>query len=488
MARLWLMRAICGLILASFLFVTVSGIPLDLENIQKTNKISDFDPLVDVEVTVDVQKIRSLEKYEYPNPKTFEKIDLLSAPDFFVKVLINDQEFTSPTWNNIKYVYNPQFSPTADVPDDVEEVNIKIQLWDWSLTGNRLCDISRHKSKFDVDLTYNIISGHWTGDDYLTDASGYRRLNGCDDGSIYASDRDCELWFDIYQNDFDGDGIPYLIEVDTYGTDPTVDNRGQDPNNDGIPIEWDYKWGYDPFAADNHKNLDPDDDGLNNLEEYLVSQWDSNPFRQDIFVELDQMEAGPNGEPASLLPSGAKELLYTAFNRYNKVFHIDDGSMGGGEMIPFHSVVGHGHLDDFYDDYFLHGSINNWRKGVFRYSLVVYDPGMAGYNFGRGAFVIGVKYVDKKVVPNTVKNRDIAYASVYMHETGHTLRLFNPGVDNHNTKYPWQMDYWVYGPYKSCMNYRYTYRLVDYSDGSRPVNDFEDWENMDLTRFQHQWP
>ncbi len=50
-------------------------------------------------------------------------------------------------------------------------------------------------------------TGHWTGDDALQDISGYGRLNGCDDGTIYKKDRDCELWFSITQNDFEQDSI-----------------------------------------------------------------------------------------------------------------------------------------------------------------------------------------------------------------------------------------------------------------------------------------
>jgi hypothetical protein len=95
--------------------------------------------------------------------------------------------------------------------------------------------------------------------------------------------------------------------------------------------------------------------------------------------------------------------------------------------------------------------------------------------------------VDNKVIPDTPEFEAIAYASVYMHELGHTLDIYNPGVDNQRSKNPLQFYWWVYGPYKSCMNYRYTYRLVDYSDGSRMFNDFDDWEQMDLTAFEHHW-
>jgi hypothetical protein len=76
-----------------------------------------------------------------------------------------------------------------------------------------------------------------------------------------------------------------------------------------------------------------------------------------------------------------------------------------------------------------------------------------------------------------------------MHETGHTLGIFSDntaGCDDQESKLPWQKNFWRWGPYKSCMNYRYTYRLVDYSDGSRGQNDFDDWDFLDLTFFQRQ--
>ena len=81
---------------------------------------------------------------------------------------------------------------------------------------------------------------NYMGDDYLGDPSGYGRLSGIDDNSIYEQDRDCELWFTISQNDFDGDGFPYWLEVNMYNTSPLINNRGEDADGDGIPIEWEY--------------------------------------------------------------------------------------------------------------------------------------------------------------------------------------------------------------------------------------------------------
>jgi hypothetical protein len=71
-----------------------------------------------------------------------------------------------------------------------------------------------------------------------------------------------------------------------------------------------------------------------------------------------------------------------------------------------------------------------------------------------------------------------------MHELGHTLQINIPGGHEQNTKAPWQYRYWFWRAYKSCMNYGYTYFLVDYSDGSRGKNDHDDWSNLDLVAFQ----
>jgi hypothetical protein len=92
----------------------------------------DFDPLVDIEVTVEIQKIRAFDKYDRQVLRR-EYVDRTSDPDFYVKVFINNVEFTSDTWDDTKYIYDPQFSPTLDVPDDEEFVEIKIQLWDWKV-------------------------------------------------------------------------------------------------------------------------------------------------------------------------------------------------------------------------------------------------------------------------------------------------------------------------------------------------------------------
>lgn len=516
-------KILCLLIIAIFSFssnvpaikISEKSTSYNIKNFNETfnnniqissfNEGADIDPLVDLEVTVTIKEIRAL-----------HKIDGAGEADFFVIIYINDVKFKSKIWFNQNYVNEP-WSATLNVPDEDENVSIKIRLMDWNLGLDRICDLSDNsdvpRNNSDINLIYNLKIAHWTGDDYIypysswADPSGYGRLNGCDDNSIYDEERDCLILFDITQNDYDGDNIPYWTEVNMYKTDPTVDDTGRDDDSDGVPIEWEFKWGllleqdyhsdtwnfisfYDPFKWENHSTLDPDNDGLNNVEEYLTSEWGSDPYRKDIFVELDQMEAGPDGEPASVLPEMSKDLLRDAFDKYNIVFHLDDGGMGGGEMIPFDLETPQRDLGFIYQEYFLHGDANNWRRGVFHYGLLVYDATYAGYVFGVGdgywgAYQISSKRVEKPIhLPFTPERKAVAYASVYMHELGHTLDIKMPGGHSLGDYYPWQIGWWKWRPYKSCMNYGYTYLLVDYSDGSRGRNDHNDWGTLDLLAFQ----
>jgi len=531
------LKRIIGLFILTILFassVSATSLKLNSQSPQQENMDeTDLDPLVDTTITVEIQKIRSLEKRDLQTHH-IEKIDWFSDPDFYVKVFINNVEFTSPIWHNERYIENVGWSAKLNVPDDEEIVNIRIELWDWNLGRDKRCDVScmnydatdNYRTSFGVDLTYSIMTGHWWGDDFAyeefisADPSGYGRLNGCDDGSIYQRERDCELWFDIYQNDFDNDNIPYWTEINVYGTDPETCDIGRDDDGDGVPIEWEHKWGhfawynwhedtynhvwiYDPFKWEDHANLDPDLDGLDNVEEYLTSQWGSDPFRQDIFLEIDQMEIGPNGE-GNTIPQLTKDLLKNAFRRHNIVLHIDDGCMGGGQTnIPFDEDTSNSELKNIYLNFFLNGDKNFWRKGVFHYGLIVYHASYAGFAFVGDdkvdCFQVSTKAHDQIPSRYPILNRivwadmnmedirAVVYAGAMMHETGHTLGIFHgntPGCDDQEGKKPWQISFWKWRPYKSVMNYEYVYKMVDYSDGSRGRNDFNDWGRIDLTRFQ----
>ena len=505
-------KKIIILAIVMMLVLSTNAIAIKISNEQKISEkinqagLEDLDPNADIKVTVSIKQIRALDEFEK-----------LNGPDFYVKIFICDNEFQSQIWNDEKYLYGDPylFQATENIPDYMENVSIKIQLWDHQIGFDRLCDLSdslyeSYPQTYDIDLIYNTKTGSWDGDDYnyphsiYADESGYGRVNGCDDNSIYENDRDCELYFDITQTDTDGDGIPYWTEVNIFETDPMVNDSGRDDDGDGVPIEWEHKWGhyigydwhedkveyiwyFDPFKYENHSQMDFDEDGLNNVEEFMMAKWGSDPFRQDIYLEMDQMEAGPKGEPASIMPEGAKELLKDPFHRRNIVYHIDTGQMGGGEMIPFMESIEWSRegMDEIYDEYFLHGDEDNWRRGVFFYGSILYDAGFQGYNYRSGAFQISLKCIrDSQKFALTFYGEDMAFASVFMHEHGHALGLNHIYGHDTDSYYPWQINWWKYRPYKSCMNYGYTYVLVDYSDGSRGKNDMDDWGTIDLTLFQ----
>ena len=486
------------------------------ENNEIIKTVTDLPPLddnIDYKIIFTIKEIRA-----------FDIIDIISDPDFYVKLYVNDEQFLSKTWFNQKYV-NETWSITVDVPDDKENVTIKIQLWDQNPGKDRLCDIGNLYDqslidKRDIDIIYNLKTGHWIGDDFLSpnsgwgsDFSGYGRVNGCDDGTYYQNDRDCELIFDITQNDEDGDGIPTWTEKYIYHSDPNINNTGWDNDSDGVPIEWEWKWGntfyynywnhrweyywfYNPNNWEDQATLDPDEDGLQNIEEYYTSQWGSNPFLQDVFLELDQMELGPEGQ-GGFVPDLANDLLRDAFGKRNIFIHIDDGCMGGGEKtIPFDIVTTHYELLQIYWDFFLHNDPNNWRRGVFHYAIIDYNAPKSGYAFSTrvndkvflDCFQLSTDIMEDPVIDNIFYNiirrktlnkemhRAIRYAGTMMHELGHTFGISGPGHASGN--------HFKYRNYKSCMNYDNVYWLVDYSDGTHGKYDFDDWDAIDLTYFQ----
>ncbi len=455
----------------------------------RTIILDDLDPLVDLNITIDILAIRAL-----------DEIDSL-LPNFYLKIFFNEDEFASPVWENNSYLYDC-WSVSKDVDDNVEMVNISIELWNKGSTCDQICDISKQKNVDDngytANLFYSLKTGRWHGEDYyIGDASGYGRLNGCDDGSIYEDENDAELWFDINQNDFDGDELSYYMESSIYGTDPQISNLGEDNDNDGLPIEWEHHWGFNPLIWEDHYSLDPDRDSLNDTEEYLMREYGADPFRKDVFLEMDFMENGSGGEQIEV-PDETFEILKNPFNRRNIVFH-SDFQVEGGELIPFDDFAENKDLLNIYNNFFLHNDSENYRRGVFHYGIVVFyrKPSMAfsgdvspfyGYFPGTNSFVISKSSPDYYYY---YFNEEISIAQLYaynfMHELGHHfgIRFGKPfGCDNILSSKIWQPGFWRFAHYKSIMNYRYVFSIFDYSDGTHGVRDYDDWKNIDLSYFE----
>ena len=276
-----------------------------------------------------------------------------------------------------------------------------------------------------------------------------------------------------------------------------IEIPGDDTDNDDAPDWWEEKWGYNPSVWNDHLNLDPDEDALNNIEECFTDQWGSNPNKKDIFLEYDWVASLYPNSPSKKLSAESKEKLIAVFEKHNIALHIDDGNLGenGGEEIPYISNFSFADLRDLYWDYFLHNDLNNPRKGIFHYCLVCdYGPGV-GFAFvgwdHLDSFDISVRMQE---INQPDHKRQCLISGGGLHELGHTLGLFvddHGGNDNIGVTKPLTLQWWKYRSYKSCMNYLHTYRILDYSDGSHGWGDFDDWDALDFSFFKNshfEWP
>jgi hypothetical protein len=358
-------------------------------------------------------------------------------------------------------------------------------------TSEELFNRGSDTEKETIRLTYDYRTGRWTGDDSLKDKDGYGHYLG----------EDYEVWFNIYQSDYDHDGIPFWIEENILHTDPTVDDRTSDPDKDGIPTSWEWKWGYDPFVWDDHENLDPDIDGIENIEEYQMRQRFANPFQPEMFIETDGMQQGGIFDLAPhVLPMEAQQMIIERFAQHGIWVYIDDGGdfwrdgpiNGGGELVPYHryldDVTGKESLS-FYKHYF-----SDDRKGIFRYIVMGNEGGFNNPCFYNtfDMIIVGTGLRDSVMVRSAFTPRayKVGIAKVALHELGHSLGLIPwtfPGNDilGAAKRYPSMSDeeYERYlNEYYSIMNYQYIYRdklLFDFSHGENGAPyDQNDWVHL----------
>lgn len=293
------------------------------------------------------------------------------------------------------------------------------------------------------------------------------------------------------------DNEPYMNDETSGNTEKQINLPGTDTDGDDVPDWWEKKWGYNPDVWDDHGNLDPDNDALNNFEECYTDQYDSNPFHKDIFLEIDWMES-PNPNKSNKPSTELMERIIAFFDEHEITLHVDLGDLDGGEEIPITCCSFHFSFDklqNLYWNYFLHNDLNNPRKGIFHYGIICnYCPDLNFPFFGWDqfdSFAISAQELEEK---NPLFSRGRLIAGGVVHHLGHTLGLLadtHGGIDNLNAANPFSLQCWKYRNYKSCMNYHYKYKLLTFSDGDHGKGDFDDWSNFDFSFFKDshfEWP
>ena len=390
----------------------------------------DFDPLVDIKAKVKIERARSIGGEK--------KVSMAVSIDGAREVI----SFTGDELLNI--------TVWQDVDDAKQDVIIT-----FAMGAER------------KQLTYDLARGDWYGDDSRGDADGYGhiRFTGA------------EVWFTLGYNDYDRDGLTHWEEMNIYHTNPLVDDRGRDYDGDGLPIEWEDRYGFSDFYRENH-SIDYDGDGLNDYEEYAMAPLFSDPFARDIFVEVDYMKGYE-------MYGESIQMLYDAFAAHHITLHIEVD-----EELPYKEHLYYRDEREIYWDHFLHGNVSNSRLGVYHYVIL----GSYGSSRRGGHAFVGFENLDSFMLAGQYMNdwrtgskRKVAYASLFMHELGHTLGLFDDtfgGIDNESCNAPWLPGFWKYRNYHSCLNYRYAFQLVDYSSGAHLIHDFDDWGSINLGFFK----
>jgi len=419
-------------------------------------------------------------------------------PNYHFEAFIDDKEWIGININNwdTGYIGWENITP---VKDEQVECDIELKIFE---TKKKLIR-SYDKEVLSFEITYDFKTGRWHGDDSFNDSDGYGHI----------SSPNYEIWFDVHQGDEDNDGIPYWWEVNKLNTDPRIDDSKLDPDMDGIPSSWEWKWGYDPFKYDNHSILDPENDGLSNIEEYTMRKWLANPFYKDIYIEVDFMEEGPGIFACKhILWKESQYMVMDKFHEHDITVHIDDGwsggpTNGGGEYLRF--IKEYVHMWSGVGTEFYKYNFADERKGIFRYAVVYHSAGWAWPQDSKMWIDVmtvrsNYKAYLKTFFPPAITPRlkRLSMAVLLMHELGHTLGLissYHKGIDNATmvgrnnlppiqkmkAKFEATKDW---SNYESCMNYnKYAMYLLDYSDGTHGNNDFNDWSFIDLTYFNKPW-
>ncbi len=355
--------------------------------------------------------------------------------------------------------------------------NSYCEITNCNLYGNRLYGIESDKNSF-----YTAKNNYWGA----KKGPSYTAFGNSDRVSFKPIKNKIDPWKTQEIKDI---GSNWIVEKEFQKNELEIEKTKKiifsekDTDKDNVPDFWEEKWGYDPKKYDEHNTLDPDNDGLNNIEECYTEKYGSNPFYKDIFIEVDYSK---ENMPTKEYIDRAKEI----FKEKEISLHIDTGELDGGEEIPYSSINSASDFRDIYWDYFLENDIDNPRKGIFHYAIVVDEI----EEIYPGFVFVGLNNLD--TIGLATKNSEKNYWYVdkgklitggIIHELGHSMGLLiddHGGIDNLGSVKFFTKEGWMYKNYFSCLNYRYVYLLLGFSDGSHGRGDFDDYSNLDYSFFK----
>ena len=203
-------------------FFTEEKISLEDETIEYEldDRIS---PLTNQGLTLEINRIRHRGLID-----NIMKIGLSwrNQPRFYVVTDIDDFKYSS--YEEFGFIYGvwdtflQENRIIRDAEEEQETSEIVLTIVEKEKKGLiRSHDVEKER----IHITYDYRTGCWVGDDFFRDNDGYGHYVG----------KYFEVWFNVYQTDFDHDVIPYWTEVNIIHTNPRVDDSKLDTDKDGIP-------------------------------------------------------------------------------------------------------------------------------------------------------------------------------------------------------------------------------------------------------------
>jgi len=274
---------------------------------------NDVDPLVDVSLTL---HIKSAIAYEFAEPLDGGNPDIYFKVYWTIGAQWSSESVTQTFWGKRQVT---DVSMQVNVPDYKMEISLQIFMMD---NDDRDTELNNFDDPFDINsidgdwslhIAYDPITGRWTDEDYIGDYDGYGHSIG--DGSDAPKG---EIYFDITQNDYDGDGLVYWEEINNFNTDPSAFTN-DDVDNDGLDGSEEKKYGTDPTMFD--------------LKLKVALDWDA----EDTYIE--ELKTGLKKASNYLYDATDGYMRFSIVQIYTNIAH-SDALWGDADIIIHKSYYG----------------------------------------------------------------------------------------------------------------------------------------------------